>query len=106
MLDICYKVDVDKKIDYVFFDTGLEYKATRDHLRALEYKYGINIKREKAIKPIPYVAKNIGQPFISKQVSEYIQNLQNYNFQIEDLPFADLVKKYCNKASVKRRRWN
>lgn len=98
MLDICYKVDVDKKIEYVFFDTGLEYKATRDHLRALEYKYGIKIRREKPIKPIPYVAKHIGQPFVSKLVSEHIQRLQGFGFQFEDLPFECLVRKYCIKA--------
>lgn len=31
MLDICYRCDKDKKIDYVWFNTGLEYQATKDH---------------------------------------------------------------------------
>lgn len=99
MLDICYKVDVDKKVEYVFFDTGLEYQATRDHLRALEYKYDIKIHREKPIKPIPYVAKHIGQPFVSKLVSEYMMRLQKFGFKFENLPFEVLVKKYCVKAN-------
>ena len=31
MLDICWRCDKDNKIDYVWFDTGLEYQATKDH---------------------------------------------------------------------------
>lgn len=57
MMDICVKCDVDNKIDYVWFDTGLEYQATKDHLKHLEDKYGVNIIRYKAIKPIPLSCK-------------------------------------------------
>lgn len=46
MLDIVYKVDKDKKVKYVWFDTGLEYQATKDHLDYLEQKYNIKIERE------------------------------------------------------------
>ena len=49
MLDICWRCDKDNKIEYVWFDTGLEYQATKNHLRALEEKYGIEIKKYKAI---------------------------------------------------------
>ena len=52
MLDICQQCDKDTKIEYVWFDTGLEYQATKDHLKCLEDKYGIEIKQYKAIKPI------------------------------------------------------
>lgn len=38
MMDICVRCDVDNKIDYVWFDTGLEYQATKDHLKYLEEK--------------------------------------------------------------------
>ena len=53
MLDICVKCDKDKKIDYAWFDTGLEYQAKKEHLEYLENKYNIEIKPYKAIKPIP-----------------------------------------------------
>jgi len=53
IIDICSKCDKEKKVEYIWFDTGLEYQATKDHLRYLEQKYGIKIKIEKAIKPIP-----------------------------------------------------
>lgn len=47
VLDICYKCDRDNKCEYIWFDTGLEYDATKRHLRYLEEKYGIKIKRER-----------------------------------------------------------
>lgn len=46
MLDIIHKVDIDKKVRYVWFDTGLEYGATKRHLEYLEKRYGIKIERE------------------------------------------------------------
>lgn len=67
MLDICYRCDKNKKIDYVWFDTGLEYQATKDHLNYLEEKYNIEILKYKAIKSIPMSCKTYGQPFISKK---------------------------------------
>lgn len=100
MLDICYRCDKDNKIDYVWFDTGLEYQATKDHLKYLERKYGIEIKPYKAIKPIPITCKTYGQPFISKQVSEFMYRLQRHNFKWEDEDYDTLIKKYpkCQSA--------
>lgn len=96
MLDICWKCDKDNKINYIWFDTGLEYQATKDHLKYLEEKYNIIIKPLKAIKPIPTVCKQYGQPFLSKQVSEFIQRLQKHNFKWEDKSFDELVERYPN----------
>lgn len=99
MLDICTKCDKDNKIEYVWFDTGLEYQATKNHLKYLEEKYGINIMPYKAIKPIPLTCKQYGQPFLSKQVSEFMQRLQKYNFKWESDDFDILIKKYCIEIS-------
>lgn len=100
MLDIIWKCDKDNKVEYVWFDTGLEYQATKDHLKYLEKKYGIEIKPYKAIKPIPLSCKNYGQPFLSKQVSEFMQRLQKHNFQWKDKSFEELIIKYpkCKSA--------
>lgn len=104
VLDICTKLDVNKKIQYVWFDTGIEYQATKDHLKFLEEKYGIEIIREKAIKSIPYTARKNGQPFVSKWVSQNMERLQNYGFQWEDEPYEVLVKRYCKKADPERKK--
>ena len=100
MLDICYRCDKNKKIDYVWFDTGLEYQATKDHLNYLEEKYNIEILKYKAIKSIPMSCKTYGQPFISKNVSEFIQRLQKHEFDWDDNSYEKLCGKYqkCNSA--------
>ncbi len=101
LVDLCQKIDTSGKIQYAFFDTGLEFKATKEHLNYLEEKYGIVIKRIRALKPIPTCCKEFGQPFISKQVSEWICRLQSHNFQWEDSDnLEELLKKYpkCKAA--------
>lgn len=77
MLDIVWRCDKDNKVDYVWFDTGLEYQATKEHLKYLEEKYHIDIIHKKAIKPIPTSCKEYGQPFISKNVSELCQGYRS-----------------------------
>lgn len=100
VLDICSKCDKDHKIRYVWFDTGLEYQATKDHLKYLEEKYNIKIEPKKAVKPIPTACKQFGQPFISKNVSEFMSRLQRHGFKWEDEAFDVLIKKYqkCSSA--------
>ena len=46
MLDLIHRIDEQKKVTYVWFDTGLEYKATKEHLKYLEDRYRINVQRE------------------------------------------------------------
>lgn len=100
MLDMLHRLDDEKKIEYIWFDTGLEYEATKRHLKELEEKYGIEITRLKAKKPIPLTVRQFGVPFLSKQVSEWIGRLQKHNFQWEDGTLEELLKKYpkCKAA--------
>lgn len=102
MLDLISKVGKGKKIRYIWFDTGLEYQATKDHLKYLEERYGIEIERIKAIKPIPYSCKEYGQPFLSKMVAEQISRLQSHNFKWEDKPEEELLKEYPTISSAVR----
>ena len=102
MVDIFTKIDTNKTVDYVFIDTGLEYKATKEHLTYLEKRYGIEIKRIRSKTPVPLACKKVGQPFISKMVSTYISRLQNYNFKWEDKPFEVLLEEYPNCDSALR----
>lgn len=100
MLDIVWRCDKDNKVEYVWFDTGIEYQATKDHLKYLEEKYDIHIRGYKAIKPVPVSCKTYGQPFLSKQVSEFMQRLQSHNFKWEDESYENLIEKYpkCKSA--------
>lgn len=103
LLDICSKIDKNKKIQYVFFETGLEYDATRKHIKELEKKYDIHILVARAKIPIPKCCHDYGQPFISKQVSEWIYRLQKHNFDWKndgEKEYETLIKKYprCKAA--------
>lgn len=123
VLDICKKVDINQKITYVFFDTGLESKATKEHIIYLEKRYRIEIKVYKAWEygmSIPSSCIKYGQPFLNKQASEYIMRLQRHNFKWEDKPFDELYREYphcksalewwCNKKksnnnNIRKNKW-
>ncbi len=100
MLDMMLRCGSRGKTDFVFFDTGLEYKATLEHLDNLEGKYGVHIERCKPVKPIPVCVKEYGIPFWSKYASELISRLQTHDFQWEDSDYNTLVDKYpkCKSA--------
>ena len=98
VLDIIHKVDINRKVKYVWFDTGLEYDATKRHLEYLENRYAIEIIKVRAKTPIPLSCKKYGQPFISKIVSKNIESLQRYNFDFSkevDNDYIRMIKKYC-----------
>lgn len=96
MVDMLCRCGAKGKTEFVFFDTGIEYQATKDHLCYLEKKYDITIHREKAVKPVPVATKEYGQPFWGKFPAEMIHRLQLHNFKWEDRPFEELIKEYPN----------
>ena len=107
MLDMIQALEPEKnypdaKLHYVWFNTGLEYTATKEHLSYLEEKYGITIERIRAKTPVPLGCKEYGQPFISKQFSQYISRLQSHGFKWEDKPFDVLYQRHPNcKAALR-----
>ena len=113
MLDLCARLDVERKMRYIWFNTGLEYQATRRHLDYLEERYHIRIERACACRSIPACCKEYGLPFVNKIVSKYIEKLQLSGFKWENLPYEILREKYpnnyavewwCNKRTSKK--WN
>ena len=59
-------------MNYIWFDTGIEYQATKEHLTYLEDRYNIDITKERAKCPVPLSSKRYGVPFLSKYISEMI----------------------------------
>lgn len=100
MFDLMIRCGAKDKTDFVFFNTGLEYQATLQHLGFLEEKYGITIQRIRPKKPIPVSTREYGEPFWSKFASEMIHRLQLHNFKWEDRPFEELYQEYpkCKTA--------
>lgn len=96
MLDLCERVRVVAPIEitYDFIDTGLEYRATKNHITWLEGRYGVTIARTHAAETIPACVKRYGQPFVSKMVSLHMGILQSHGFEWEDGTPAALGARY------------
>lgn len=58
MMDLFCRINKDK-VKFVFFDTGLEYQATKDHLKELEDKYNIEIAWIRAKSLFQLLVKNM-----------------------------------------------
>ncbi|URZ06449.1 phosphoadenosine phosphosulfate reductase domain-containing protein [Clostridium felsineum] len=102
VLDIIKKCKTEKDIFFINFNTGLEYQATKDHLKYLENKYKIKIETIRPEKPVPLCVKQYGEPFLNKRASEMIMRLQRHNFTWEDKSFEELYKQYPNCKSALR----
>lgn len=70
VLDICKKCDKDNKIEYVWFDTGLEYQATKDHLKFLKISMVLRLSHIKQLNRFHYHVNNmVSRFFQNKSVS-------------------------------------
>lgn len=95
MIDMIEKCKAPhNNIHYVWWNTGLEYQATKEHFEYLEQKYGITIERIKPKYTIPAAIKKFGQPFVSKRASDYISRLQRHKFEWEEGDLNELLNKY------------
>ena len=63
-------------IEYAFFNTGLEIKATKDHVKEVSEKYGVNIKEYRPKVNIVLAARKYGVPFVSKIMSAGLEGWQ------------------------------
>lgn len=63
-------------IKYVFFNTGLEMKATKDHVKATAEKYGVEIEECRPKINIVQSARQKGIPFVSKIMSGGLEEWQ------------------------------
>ena len=100
VIDLCSRLDTERKTRYVWYNTGLEYQATKEHLAYLEQRYDVHIERINAVKSIPFCCMEYGRPFLSKIVSKYLEKLQRSGFQWEDEPYEVLSKRYPDNYAV------
>lgn len=77
-------------IKYVFFNTGLEMQATKDHVKATAEKYGVEIEEHRPKIGIVQAARTHGIPFMSKIISRKMQDLQK-----NDVPMS-ITEEYEN----------
>lgn len=73
--DACGR-EVLKPVKYVFFNTGLEMKATKDHVKATAEKYGVEIEECRPKINIVKAVREHGIPFMSKRFSQELGEWQ------------------------------
>jgi len=99
------------KVRYAFFNTGLEMKATKDHVKAQAAKYGVEIDEVRPAVNIVTATRKYGVPFVSKIMSYGLNEWQKKGVplyiadeyeQAEDKPAKrmELRERYPNCESV------
>lgn len=83
-------------IHYAFFNTGLEMKATKDHVKATAQKYGVEIQECRPKVNIVTASRKYGIPFVSKIMSGGLCNWQKKQVP---LTIADEYNKAEDKAA-------
>lgn len=63
-------------VKYVFFNTGLEMKATKDHVKDIAEKYGVEIEEHRPKINIVMATRKYGVPFVSKIMSSGLSEWQ------------------------------
>lgn len=86
-------------IKYVFFNTGLEMKATREHVKATAEKYGVEIVEVRPKINIVMASRKYGIPFVSKIMSAGLSEWQRKGIP---LTIADEYEQAEDKAEKRR----
>ena len=86
-------------ITYAFFNTGLEMKATKDHVRATAEKYGAEITEYRPKVNIVTASRTYGIPFVSKIMS---LGLSEWEKKGVPLSIADEYAEAEDKAEKRR----
>ena len=94
-------------IQYVFFNTGLEMQATKDHVKKTAEKYGIEIKECRPAKgdDIVSATRRNGQPFVSKIMSAGLEGWQKKGLPLSIAEEYDQAEDKAAKRQELRERY-
>ncbi len=70
-------------VEYVFFNTGLEMKAIKDHIKETSEKYGVKIREVRPTIGIVQASRKYGIPFVSKIMSAGLSEWQKKGVPLE-----------------------
>lgn len=92
------------KVDYVFFNTGLEMEATKRHVRETAEKYGVTIREERPKMNIVQATRKYGLPFVSKIMSQGLQGVQEKKIPLTIADeYAEAEDKQSKRKELKER---
>lgn len=91
-------------IKYVFFNTGLEMKATKDHVKDVAEKYGVEIEEVRPKINIVQSTRKYGIPFVSKIMSGGLSDWQKKGVPLSIAQEYDQAKdKAAKRKELKER---
>jgi len=91
-------------VKYVFFNTGLEMKATNDHVRATAEKYGVEIEEIRPKVNIVLATRRYGIPFVSKIMSSGLEEWQRKGVPLSIADeYAEAEDKAVKRAELRQR---
>ena len=91
-------------VQYCFFNTGLEMRATKEHVEKTRQKYGVTITEYKPKKNIVRATREYGQPFVSKIMSAGLEGVQKKNIPLSIADeYAEAEDKVAKRAELKQR---
>lgn len=91
-------------VKYVFFNTGLEMKATKDHVKATAEKYGVEIEEIRPKTNIVKATREYGIPFVSKIMSEGLEGWQKKGIPLSIADeYAEAEDKAAKRKELKER---
>lgn len=92
------------KVKYVFFNTGLEMKATKDHVKETAEKYGVEIETVRPDVGIVSATRKCGQPFVSKIMSAGLEGWQKKSIPLSIADEYDqAIDKHAKREELRRR---
>lgn len=91
-------------VKYVFFNTGLEMQATKDHVKATAEKYGVEIETIRPKISIVQASRKYGIPFVSKIMSYGLEEWQKKKLPLSIADEYELAEdKITKRAELKAR---
>ena len=70
-------------VEYHFFNTGLEMRAIKDHVKQMSELYGVEIKEIRPEINIVAATRKYGLPFVSKIMSQGLNGVQKKQIPLE-----------------------
>lgn len=91
-------------VQYCFFNTGLEMKAIKDHVKDMEKLYGVTITEHRPKKNIVLAAREHGIPFVSKIMSAGLEGVQKKGIPLSIADeYANAEDKIAKRKELKER---
>ncbi len=92
------------KIQYCFFNTGLEMEAIKRHVKETENLYGVTITEYRPKKNIVQATREYGIPFISKIISAGLEGVQRKNIPYSiAAEYSEAKDKIAKRAELRKR---